>query len=193
MTTRRIAVAAAAVLVLLASTGCTSTSAGGDRRYTPVSSPTPVGQPHWTTPRYVPGDGRIDLVAVEYAPTDLAPLTVPELLTVIDRACRATSCSADMRSLVEETIARESKADPDVVDLAVGGPAGETMADGHPQAAFRGLGLLAPAVFAAHHVDGTSRNIYDVVANVAAMIDYLNNRAATSYEATATSTRSAAR
>ena len=53
---------------------------------------------------------------------------------------------------------------------------GAPAADGHPFNCSRGIWQCIPTTFAAHHVSGTSANIYDPVASCAASINYSMSR-----------------
>ena len=73
-------------------------------------------------------------------------------------------------------IGRESGFRPDAVNLSDSNARGARMADGAPAGASRGGMQTIPATFAANHQPGTSRNIYDPIANLAAGMNYLMRR-----------------
>ena len=73
-------------------------------------------------------------------------------------------------------IGRESTFHPDAVNLGDSNACGARMVDGAPAGASRGGMQTIPATFAANHQPGTSRNIYDPVANLAAGMNYLMRR-----------------
>ncbi|QIV80004.1 hypothetical protein EXE63_02715 (plasmid) [Mycolicibacterium frederiksbergense] len=73
-------------------------------------------------------------------------------------------------------LARESGFHPDAVNLSDSNAHGARMADGAPAGASRGGLQTIPATFASNHQPGTSRNIYDPVANITAAMNYLMRR-----------------
>jgi SLT domain-containing protein len=48
--------------------------------------------------------------------------------------------------------------------------------DGHSWFATRGLFNLLPYIFGTYHAEGTSSNIYDPAANIAAAMNYIEDR-----------------
>ena len=68
---------------------------------------------------------------------------------------------------------RESSYAPNAVNTSDGNAVGPTVADGHPQNCSRGIAQCIPPTFAAFHVAGTSLEIYDPVANIAASMKYV--------------------
>ncbi|ORW16179.1 hypothetical protein AWC17_15185 [Mycobacterium nebraskense] len=73
-------------------------------------------------------------------------------------------------------IGRESGFRPDAVNLSDSNARGARMVDGAPAGASRGGMQTIPATFAANHQPGTSRAIYDPIANLAAGMNYLMRR-----------------
>ena len=69
-------------------------------------------------------------------------------------------------------IGRESSFNPNAVNTSDSNATGATAADGNPQKCSRGLAQCIPPTFAANHQPGTSNNIYDPVANIAASMNY---------------------
>ena len=67
---------------------------------------------------------------------------------------------------------RESSFNPNAVNTYDTNATGPTAADGNPQNCSRGLAQCIPTTFAANHQPGTSNNIYDPVANIAASMNY---------------------
>ncbi|WP_336794372.1 hypothetical protein [Gordonia malaquae] len=111
------------------------------------------------------------------APRTLTPDQVEALLDLAYDQAGApglTSSGVDVRTRAREVIETESgrrvdalEQKPDSVDVA--------LADGGAPSAGRGLGMLIPATFLRHHRPSTSMNIYDPVANVAALMAYLGS------------------
>lgn len=71
---------------------------------------------------------------------------------------------------------RESSWDPNAINTSDGNAHGPTVADGHPQNCSRGVAQTIPPTFAAYHAAGTSLEIYDPVANIAASMKYVMDR-----------------
>ncbi|MBX9921812.1 MAG: transglycosylase SLT domain-containing protein [Mycolicibacterium frederiksbergense] len=71
---------------------------------------------------------------------------------------------------------RESGFNPDAVNMSDSNAHGARMADGAPAGSSRGGLQTIPATFASNHQPGTSRNIYDPVANITAAMNYLMRR-----------------
>ena len=71
---------------------------------------------------------------------------------------------------------RESSYLPNAVNTTDYNANGPIVADGHPQNCSRGLAQCIPSTFAAYHVAGTSNDIYDPVANIAAASQYIRSR-----------------
>jgi hypothetical protein len=70
-------------------------------------------------------------------------------------------------------IPRESSYTPSQVNDWDSNAVGPPVSDGYPSGCSRGLMQTIPTIFAAHHQPGTSTNIYDPVANIAAGMNYL--------------------
>jgi SLT domain-containing protein len=71
---------------------------------------------------------------------------------------------------------RESSYDPNAVNTHDYNAVGPIVADGHPQDCSRGVAQVIPPTFAAYHVDGTSADIYNPVANIAAASRYIRDQ-----------------
>lgn len=68
---------------------------------------------------------------------------------------------------------RESSWNPNAVNTTDSNATGPTAADGNPQKCSRGIAQAIPPTFAAHHQPGTSNNVYDPVASIAASMNYV--------------------
>ena len=68
---------------------------------------------------------------------------------------------------------RESSFKPNAVNDYDSNATGPRVADGYPQNCSRGVAQCIPSTFASHHAEGTSWQIYDPVANIAAAISYI--------------------
>ena len=68
---------------------------------------------------------------------------------------------------------RESSLKPNAVNTIDKNANGPIVADGHPQNCSRGLAQCIPSTFAEFHAPGTSWDIYDPIANLAASITYI--------------------
>ncbi|MUM03467.1 hypothetical protein B5P44_01350 [Mycobacterium sp. CBMA 213] len=90
-------------------------------------------------------------------------------------------------ALTEEIITSESGWNPDACALAVdsssrgpaalfGGANARGMPDGRSYATPRGLAQLTPWIFEQHHAAGTSTDIYDPVASIAALWLFIADR-----------------
>jgi hypothetical protein len=77
---------------------------------------------------------------------------------------------------LETGLARESGFNPMAVNRSDSNAHGPRLGDGAPAGSSRGGLQTIPATFAAHHQPGTSTNIYDPVANIAAAMNYLMRR-----------------
>ena len=71
---------------------------------------------------------------------------------------------------------RESGFRPDAVNMSDSNAHGARMADGAPANSSRGGLQTIPSTFAANHEPGTSRSIYDPIANIAAAMNYVMRR-----------------
>ena len=70
-------------------------------------------------------------------------------------------------------MSRESTYNPVAVNDWDSNAVGPPVADGYPSGCSRGLMQTVPGTFAHYHRPGTSNNIYDPVANIAAAMNYL--------------------
>jgi hypothetical protein len=68
---------------------------------------------------------------------------------------------------------RESSYNTESVNKTDGNAVGATQSDGAPAGSSRGIMQTIPATFAEYHVPGTSDNIYNPVANIAASMNYV--------------------
>lgn len=93
----------------------------------------------------------------------------------IAQACAAIGVpfNDDWKHGYETLCQRESSWDPDAINTTDGNAHGPTVADGHPQNCSRGVAQTIPPTFAAYHAAGTSLEIYDPVANIAASMKYV--------------------
>ena len=71
---------------------------------------------------------------------------------------------------------RESTFNPNAINTTDYNARGERVGDGHPLNCSRGIAQCIPPTFAAHHTNGTSKSIYDPVANIAASMGYVRQR-----------------
>lgn len=71
---------------------------------------------------------------------------------------------------------RESSYNANAVNTSDSNANGATVGDGNPANCSRGLAQCIPSTFAAYHQAGTSNNIYDPVANIAASMNYAQSR-----------------
>lgn len=131
-----------------------------------------------------PGSGAVQRLGdPKLAKSGRGVMSPGELRAAIDKAADAAGIPADntvrakWHALYRFLIEHESSSDPDriqgVRDINF---SGSTASDGGPANAARGLCQMVPSTFAAHHVAGTSDNIYDPVANVAASMRYVMDR-----------------
>ena len=81
----------------------------------------------------------------------------------------------DFQDVTVRLASKESYGNPNAVNVfdSLADSQGEA-SDGHPDGASRGYLQLIPSIFASNHVDGTSPNIYNVSANVAAGWTYIS-------------------
>lgn len=73
-------------------------------------------------------------------------------------------------------IRRESSFDPHAINNSDSNAVGPIMADGGHAGSSRGLAQVIPSTFRAYHVAGTSNDIFDPVANIAASMNYVMHR-----------------
>ena len=71
---------------------------------------------------------------------------------------------------------RESSYNPNAINTTDYNANGERVGDGHPLNCSRGIAQCIPSTFAAYHADGTSKSIYDPVANISASIHYVRDK-----------------
>lgn len=123
--------------------------------------PTPVAPPHPVTP------GRIIINQVQYAQHSNGATS--SIATAIRDICAMAGVTDNGWTLGYETAcARESSGNPSAInnyDLNAWGP---IVADGYPLHCSRGIAQCIPDTFATFHMSGTSLNIYDTIANIAA-------------------------
>jgi LysM repeat protein len=72
--------------------------------------------------------------------------------------------------------ARESSGNANAINSYDSNAHGAIQSDGYPLNCSRGVAQCIPGTFASNHVAGTSANIYDPVANIAASMRYVMNR-----------------
>lgn len=145
---------------------------------------TPESAAQAMTPGHHVGSGAEQRLAdPKLARTGRGVMSPGELRAAIDKAADAAGIPAGnvvrakWHALYRFLIEHESGNDPDriqgVQDVNLsGGPA----TDGAPANAARGLCQVVPGTFSAHHVAGTSDNIYDPIANIAASMRYVMSR-----------------
>ena len=121
----------------------------------------------------------VDVSKVTYDKTGLGPLTDSQLSAVIEEALDKNGISDDptVRKQWHEVLTfmaeKESSRNPDAVNLTDSNAIGSPAADGHPGQSSRGIWQTIPTTFAAHHVSGTSTNIYDPIACGASAVNYI--------------------
>jgi Transglycosylase SLT domain len=71
---------------------------------------------------------------------------------------------------------RESSDNPNSVNTSDRNATGPIVSDGHKLGCSRGIAQCIPQTFASYHANGTSEQIYDPVANIAAAIKYVRSR-----------------
>ena len=71
---------------------------------------------------------------------------------------------------------RESSGNANAINSYDSNAHGSIQSDGYPLHCSRGVAQCIPDTFASNHVPGTSANIYDPVANIAASMRYVMNR-----------------
>jgi hypothetical protein len=145
---------------------------------------TPESAAQAMSPGHHVGSGAEQCLAdPKLARTGRGVMSPGELRAAIDKAADAAGIPAGnvvrakWHALYRFLIEHESGNNPDriqgIKDINVsGGPA----SDGAPANAARGLCQVVPGTFSAHHVVGTSDNIYDPVANIAASMRYVMSR-----------------
>ena len=70
---------------------------------------------------------------------------------------------------------RESSFNPNAINTTDYNAHGERVGDGHPLNCSRGIAQCIPPTFASFHVNGTSKSIYDPVANIASSMEYVRH------------------
>jgi hypothetical protein len=98
-----------------------------------------------------------------------------DITTWIKAACASAGVpfSNFWLSGLTELCTRESSLRPNAVNTTDSNATGPTVADGHPSDCSRGIAQCVPETFARYHASGTSWQIYDPVANIAAAIGYV--------------------
>lgn len=125
---------------------------------------------------------KIDVGNVTYDKTGLGPLTDSEMNATIEKALDLNGISKDpeVRAQWHEVLnfmaQGESSRNPDAVNLTDSNAIGAPAADGHPGQSSRGIWQTIPTTFAAHHVGGTSTNIYDPISSGSAAVAYIMDR-----------------
>ena len=136
--------------------------------------------PGKTTASGETADGKIDVGKVTY-----------------DKANAGTS-EADMRNYINQALDKKGITDPaarkrwtdgyltlmqressynaNAVNTSDSNAHGAAVGDGNPANCSRGLAQCIPSTFAAYHQAGTSSNIYDPVANIAASMNYVQSQ-----------------
>jgi SLT domain-containing protein len=71
---------------------------------------------------------------------------------------------------------RESSYLPNAINTSDSNAHGPIVGDGHKLYCSRGIAQCIPPTFATYHVNGTSRSIYNPVANIAASMQYVLHR-----------------
>lgn len=94
---------------------------------------------------------------------------------VVQQACAhaGLTYSVHWQEGYDTLCTRESSWDPNSVNDYDSNANGPIVGDGYPQNCSRGLAQCIPSTFSEHHAEGTSNNIYDPVANVAASMLYV--------------------
>lgn len=99
----------------------------------------------------------------------------PNHVSAVEAACAAAGLtySSGWQNGYETLCSRESSWNPNSVNDYDSNAVGAIVADGYPYQCSRGLAQCIPQTFAAYHAAGTSNNIYDPVANIAASMLYV--------------------
>lgn len=119
---------------------------------------------------------------VDMKKTGLGPLTNSQMNAVMNKAMDLNGISKDesVRAKFRECwafmAAHESSRNPDAINLTDSNARGAPAKDGHPFQCSRGIWQTIPQTFAAYHVGGTSKNIYDPTASCASSINYVMHR-----------------
>lgn len=88
-------------------------------------------------------------------------------------AAAGLTYSSGWQNGYETICSRESSWDPNAVNNYDSNANGAIVADGDPLNCSRGLAQCIPSTFSTYHASGTSNDIYDAVANVAASMLYV--------------------
>lgn len=144
---------------------------------------TPQSATQAMAPGHVGSGAKQPLSEAQLAKTGRGVLSPAELRVAIDKAADAAGIPADKvvrakwHALYRFLIEHESGNNADIIqgvkDVNL---TGATAADGGPANAARGLCQVVPGTFKGHHVAGTSDNIFDPVANIAASMRYVMDR-----------------
>jgi LysM repeat protein len=93
------------------------------------------------------------------------------------QACEIMSVpSANWVRGYEVLCARESSGNANAINAYDSNAHGAIQSDGYPLNCSRGVAQCIPGTFASNHIPGTSADIYDPVANIAASMRYVMNR-----------------
>ncbi|BCI84655.1 transglycosylase (plasmid) [Mycolicibacterium sp. TY66] len=129
------------------------------------------------------GTGAKQRVDPKLSRTGRGAMSPAELRVAIDKAADAAGIPNDKmvrakwHALYRFLIEHESGNQPDrIQEVKDVNMSGAQAADGAPANAARGLCMMVPGTFGGHHVAGTSDNIYDPVANIAASMSYVMTR-----------------
>jgi Transglycosylase SLT domain len=124
-----------------------------------------------TTPPVVATQGEIDQSQVTYGHYSGGG----SIDDWIEEACAATGrpYNSAWRIGYETIATRESSDDPNAVNDYDLNAVGAIVADGYPFQCSRGVVQCIPPTFATYHAAGTSTDIYDPVANIAASMNYV--------------------
>lgn len=116
---------------------------------------------------------------IDFRKTGLSgPMTKSQTVAVIDKALDNNGISRDPQvrarwhDIMFQQCLHESSGVPDALNREDSNATGPLQADGAPLNCSRGPWQLTAGTFAAHHVGGTSNNIYDPVANASASVAY---------------------
>jgi hypothetical protein len=163
---------------------------------TPTSTPAPTSGTELnttnTTYPTVPGPGPIPVSAVQFNPDFGSSANGSTIENYINQALNAmgiTNPTARQNWMTGLLTAahresgldnandyKDNNDDPDAVNASDGNAVGATESDNAPAGSSRGLLQVTPTVFAEFHQPGTSDNIYNPVANIAASMNYVMAR-----------------
>jgi hypothetical protein len=96
----------------------------------------------------------------------------------VNEACAAASVPYNKYWLIgfETLCLRESSDNPNSVNISDINATGPIVSDGRKLGCSRGIAQCIPQTFVSYHANGTSGQIYDPVANIAAAIKYVQSR-----------------